>query len=94
MAPTIPEAGSGKGVYVRYNAFLAFGIKPYADGARASADDAGSERSRIAGALLDVGVRYSFSTTWNELIPVVKFNLESALTERLVKIRPFLERWS
>ena len=83
--PNDSGSGVGKGLYVRYNAFLAFGIKPYAMGP-GHGDDAEREK-RIAGALLE-GSSVLFLDNWNELI-LSSNNLESALTERLVKIRPF-----
>jgi putative DNA primase/helicase len=83
--PNDSGSGVGKGLYVRYNAFLAFGIRPYAMGP-GHGDDAEREK-RIAGALMEGG-SVLFLDNWNELI-LSSNNLESALTERLVKIRPF-----
>ena len=83
--PNDSGSGVGKGLYVRYNAFMAFGIKPYAMGP-GHGDDAEREK-RIAGALLEGG-SVLFLDNWNELI-LSSNNLESALTERLVTIRPF-----
>ncbi len=64
---------------------MAFGIKPYAMGP-GHGDDAEREK-RIAGALMEGG-SVLFLDNWNELI-LSSNNLESALTERLVTIRPF-----
>jgi putative DNA primase/helicase len=83
--PNDSGSGVGKGLYVRYNAFMAFGIKPYAMGP-GHGDDAEREK-RIAGALLEGG-SVLFLDNWNELI-LSSNNLESALTERLVTIRRF-----
>ena len=83
--PNDSGSGVGKGLYVRYNAFMAFGTKPYAMGP-GHGDDAEREK-RIAGALMEGG-SVLFLDNWNELI-LSSNNLESALTERLVAIRPF-----
>ena len=86
--PNNSGSGVGKGLYVRYNAFMAFGIKPYAMGP-GHGDDAEREK-RIAGALMEGG-SVLFLDNWNELI-LSSNNLESALTSGWSRSGR-LERW-